>query len=395
LPSASPPPRETPPPAPSQTPPPAAGQTPPPGQSAPAPQAAPGRPGDPAAGPDQRRGDDRRLDERRPGEPAGRFSRDPNDPRRGDDRRRDARDDRRLDDLRGERRERAEDGGRRVIIEEPGNRTIVRENGRVIIRHNETERLRRSYEDVRVERRDGRQVSIARRPNGVEIITIVDDDGRLLRRTRRDPGGRETVLIDNRIEGRDRRRDRVIQTIELPPPVLRIPREEYIVEVEDASEADIEEAFRAPPVERIERSYTLEEVRQSPRLRERMRRVDLDTVTFEFGSWEVPDNQFDRLAGVARAMAAVIERNPNEIFLVEGHTDAVGSDVDNLSLSDRRAESVALVLSETFRVPAENLVTQGYGEQYLKVPTEEAERQNRRVTLRRITPLLRGSADAR
>jgi outer membrane protein OmpA-like peptidoglycan-associated protein len=43
-------------------------------------------------------------------------------------------------------------------------------------------------------------------------------------------------------------------------------------------------------------------------------------------------------------------------------------------------------------VPAENLTTQGYGEQNLKVPTQEAERQNRRVTARRITPLLSGSA---
>ena len=53
--------------------------------------------------------------------------------------------------------------------------------------------------------------------------------------------------------------------------------------------------------------------------------------------------------------------------MIEGHTDAVGADEDNLSLSDRRAESVAVALTEQFQVPAENLVTQGYGEQYLKV----------------------------
>ena len=65
--------------------------------------------------------------------------------------------------------------------------------------------------------------------------------------------------------------------------------------------------------------------------------------------------------------------------MVEGHTDAVGADVDNLSLSDRRAESVAVALTEQFQVPAENLVTQGYGEQYLKVPTDGPEQANRRV----------------
>jgi hypothetical protein len=87
-------------------------------------------------------------------------------------------------------------------------------------------------------------------------------------------------------------------------------------------------------------------------------------------------------------------RLPSEVFLIEGHTDAVGSDVDNLSLSDHRAESVALVLSEQFGVPAENLTTQGYGEQYLKVPTQGPERANRRVTVRRIKPLLTGQNEA-
>ncbi len=62
--------------------------------------------------------------------------------------------------------------------------------------------------------------------------------------------------------------------------------------------------------------------------------------------------------------------------------------VDNLSLSDRRAEAVANVLTDHYGIPPENLVTQGYGESYLKVRTERAERANRRVTVRRITPLL-------
>jgi len=93
---------------------------------------------------------------------------------------------------------------------------------------------------------------------------------------------------------------------------------------------------------------------------------------------------------IAEGINQALSANPQETFLIEGHTDAIGADVDNLSLSDRRAESVALALSERFQVPAENLVTQGYGKQYLKIPTEAPERQNRRVTVRRITPLLAG-----
>ena len=83
-----------------------------------------------------------------------------------------------------------------------------------------------------------------------------------------------------------------------------------------------------------------------------------------------------------------IRDNPQEIFLIEGHTDAVGAATYNLALSDRRAESVALALSEYFDVPPENLVVQGYGEEYLKIPTLLSERENRRASVRRITDLL-------
>jgi hypothetical protein len=54
----------------------------------------------------------------------------------------------------------------------------------------------------------------------------------------------------------------------------------------------------------------------------------------------------------------------------------------------RRAEEVAYILTESFDVPPENLVTQGYGEQFLKIDTQAPERANRRVAARRITPLL-------
>jgi len=93
---------------------------------------------------------------------------------------------------------------------------------------------------------------------------------------------------------------------------------------------------------------------------------------------------------IADSIRRALQASPNEVFLVEGHTDAVGAEIDNLSLSDRRAQSVAEILTKDFGVPPENLTTQGYGEQYLKVATPEAERLNRRVTLRRITPLLAG-----
>jgi outer membrane protein OmpA-like peptidoglycan-associated protein len=49
---------------------------------------------------------------------------------------------------------------------------------------------------------------------------------------------------------------------------------------------------------------------------------------------------------------------------------------------------VATALTNVFDIAPENMETQGYGEQYLKVETQEPERENRRVAIRRITPLV-------
>jgi OOP family OmpA-OmpF porin len=288
----------------------------------------------------------------------------------------------RVDQLRGERREVTEGG--RTVIREP-DRTIIREGGRTIIRHNEVDRFRVNARDVRSERQGNETVTVVERPDGTRVVTVVDDEGRLIRRSRRGADGREVIIIDNRHRGPSQ-----TYYVDLPPPVIRIPRERYILETERASRRDIYDVLIAPPVERIDRRYTLDEIRYSPRVRERMSRVDIDTINFESGSWAITPDQVDRLAVIGEAVQQAIGQNPAEVFLVEGHTDAVGADVDNLSLSDRRAETVAVTLTQRFGVPAENLTTQGYGEQYLKVPTDAPERQNRRVTLRRITPLLTG-----
>ena len=293
----------------------------------------------------------------------------------------------RLDDVRGARHEVRE--GNRVLIEEPG-RVIIQEDGRAIIRHNDADRFRWQAQDVRTERRGADTVLVFERPDGSRIYTVTDESGRLLRRYRRTADGREIMIIDNRYSGPP---SPLGYFVDLPPPVIRIPRERYIVEAQDAQPDEIDDALWAAPVDYIERPYTLDEIRYSP-LRERMPRVDLDTVTFDTGSWEVTPDQVERLAMIADSINRAIAANPSEVFLVEGHTDAVGSEIDNLSLSDRRAESVALVLTQQFAVPAENLTTQGYGEQYLKVPTRGPERANRRVTVRRITPLLTGQNEA-
>jgi OOP family OmpA-OmpF porin len=301
---------------------------------------------------------------------------------------------RQLESFRSERRETQEGG--RTIIREPG-RIIIRDpSGQAFVRHNEIDRFRYGARDVQVQRMGGETRTVVIRPDGTRIITVTDANGQLLRRIRSDDRGREIIIIDNSFRPPPPRPGVAVGVgiggffVDLPPPMVRIPRERYIVEAEYADPRLIYDTLVAPPVDRIDRRYTLDEIRYSPGVRDRMPRIDLDSINFETGSWEVTPDQAQKLAAIAQGVSQAVQQNPREVYLIEGHTDAVGADVDNLSLSDRRAEAVAQVLTEQFQVPAENLTSQGYGEQYLKVPNEGPERVNRRVTLRRITPLLTG-----
>jgi outer membrane protein OmpA-like peptidoglycan-associated protein len=281
-----------------------------------------------------------------------------------------------------------------TVITEPGNRTIIQVNKQVFIRHDETINFRLYGGNAQTVRApNGNSVSTIVRPDGVRLEIEVDSYGRPLRRVRIFPNGRRFVLFENRpIEaGVGFALGSFI--VDLAPPRIIIPREQYIVDADLASEDDIYGALWAPPVEPLDRGYSLDEVLASVGLRERMRSVSISSINFEFGSWEVGPEQAQMLEAVAAVMRDIANQNPGEVFLVEGHTDAVGSVVDNLSLSDRRASAVAEVLSQQFGIPRENLVTQGYGKQFLLIPTDEPERRNRRVVVRRITPLLGGDTD--
>jgi len=291
----------------------------------------------------------------------------------------------RLDDFRSARRENQEGG--RTVITEPG-RIIVRDpSGQSFVRHNEVERFRYGARDIQTQQVGGETRTIVVRPDGTRIITVTGRDGQLLRRIRRDERGREIIIIDNSY--RDPRAVGGFY-VDLPPPVIGIPYNRYIVEAEDAPPDLIYDTMLAPPVERIARRYSLDEIRYSPSVRQLMPSIDLNSINFETGSWEIPPDQAAKLQVIADGLNRAIARNPREVFLIEGHTDAVGNDVDNLSLSDRRAESAAELLTQQFQVPAENLTSQGYGAQYLKEQTDGPSRINRRVTIRRITPLLNG-----
>lgn len=269
------------------------------------------------------------------------------------------------------------------VVETTGDRVVVLRDGEYVVRKDENELLRRPGTDVTSQTySDGSTKTTVTRGDGTQIVTLRDRGGEVLYRVRVNPDGTEVVLIDE------------ISTTPEPVRTTELPeRREEVIEYEQG--ADLGALISALQAERYEldRAYSLRQVRENRELRELMPRVDLDAITFATGSAAITSSQAESLLQLGEAMAALIDENPDEIFLIEGHTDTVGSAVMNLALSDRRAESVALALTEYFAVPPENLVVQGYGERFPKIAIEGDIRENRRATVRRITPLLRTASN--
>ncbi len=82
-------------------------------------------------------------------------------------------------------------------------------------------------------------------------------------------------------------------------------------------------------------------------------------------------------------IAEVLRANPQLRLLIEGHTDNVGADAVNLTLSERRAAAVKTYLVTEAGIAPERLETKGYGEDRPVAPndTPEGRQQNRRVEL--------------
>lgn len=268
------------------------------------------------------------------------------------------------------------------VVSNTGDRVVVqRQDGRYMVLKDDDTLLRRPGSEVRTRTfSDGSTRSVVLRQDGSRIVTIRDASGRVLRRSAVDPSGREVLLIDDLASF-----DRVdVSRLPEPAPVIRF--------TEARDDRALREALEQARSRDPGRSYSLRQIRDYREVRALAPAIDVDQITFETGSAAVRPQEAEKLAALGRAITRMIDERPNELFLIEGHTDAVGSDASNLALSDRRAESVALALTEYFRVPPENMVVQGYGESDLRVRTDAAEQLNRRVAVRLISPLLQTAA---
>ena len=108
-------------------------------------------------------------------------------------------------------------------------------------------------------------------------------------------------------------------------------------------------------------------------------RLDL-TINFEFNSATLSadsQRQLDEL-GLALGDPAMLESRVR----IVGHTDGVGSDAFNLDLSQRRANSVAYILSQNGVMP-QRMYVEGFGERFPVATnaTVPGRARNRRVEI--------------
>ena len=100
-------------------------------------------------------------------------------------------------------------------------------------------------------------------------------------------------------------------------------------------------------------------------------------LSFDLGSADLkPEHQ-----ALLNNLRVAINEFPESSVVVEGHTDAFGSDTNNLALSQRRAESVQEYLLQNTPISPGNLTALGYGESrpVATNETEEGRRRNRRI----------------
>lgn len=80
----------------------------------------------------------------------------------------------------------------------------------------------------------------------------------------------------------------------------------------------------------------------------------------------------------------ILKENPDIRVIIEGHTDATGSDLVNQKISEKRAENVKKYLEDKFNISGDRMKVKGYGKTRPVADnnTKEGRAKNRRVEFR-------------
>lgn len=102
-------------------------------------------------------------------------------------------------------------------------------------------------------------------------------------------------------------------------------------------------------------------------------------IVFDYNSAELTDYAKQQLKPVGEALAS--GKLSTLSFIVEGHTDAIGSDMYNQTLSEQRATSVKSFLVNNFSISATQIQAVGKGKNNLLDPNHPTSEVNRRVRI--------------
>ncbi|MDU9007066.1 OmpA family protein [Sedimentitalea todarodis] len=264
------------------------------------------------------------------------------------------------------------------VVANTGDRVVVERDGEYYVLKDDDTLLRRPGREVQTESySDGSTRTRVTSADGSTVETIRSATGQMLRRERILADGHRILLFDD------------TEAFESVKPSDLPEADRTVLDYDQTDKEALRTALLAANSEKLDRRFSLSQVRNIDAVRKLVPEISVGSINFETGSAVIRAIEAKKLASLGDAIKQAIVLNPGELFLIEGHTDAVGGAAFNLALSDRRAESLALALVEYFDVPPENMVIQGYGEGDLRVETEESERINRRAAVRRITQLLK------
>lgn len=113
-------------------------------------------------------------------------------------------------------------------------------------------------------------------------------------------------------------------------------------------------------------------------------RITMDNaVLFDFNR---SDLKAEALSELGRIKASILDKHPDARLVVDGYTDDIGSDGYNLTLSKRRAQSVAAWIAQN-GADASRIEAQGHGKENPRFPNTDDENRarNRRVEIMVLT----------
>ena len=100
-------------------------------------------------------------------------------------------------------------------------------------------------------------------------------------------------------------------------------------------------------------------------------------VQFDINNDEIQREDKEKLA----VLGTYMKKYPDTTVVIEGHTDDVGTEEMNMTLSKKRAESITKYLEDTFQINPFRMTAVGYGDSrpIADNDTEEGKRKNRRI----------------